>query len=112
MKIKVADDVPPEAVEMEGASGVEIRLLIHQADQAPNFYMRQFTIAAGGHTPRHVHAWEHEMYVLAGSGLAVTPDGRQPIGAGHCVYVAPGDDHQFVNTGSEDLKLLCLVPKT
>jgi len=111
MKIKTADEVPAEAVEMDGAEGVNVRLLIHEAEAAPNFYMRQFTVAAGGQTPRHTHEWEHEVYVLSGSGTVVTPDGDMPLRPGQAVYVAPNDDHQFRNTGDEDLKFLCLIPK-
>jgi len=112
MKIRKADDVPAEPVRAEGAKDVEIRLLIHEAEGAPNFYMRQFTVAPGGQTPEHTHAWEHEVYVLAGEGTAVTPDGERPVAVGDCVYVAPGDNHQFRNTGAAEMKFLCLVPKT
>ena len=112
MIVRKADDVPAEAVAMAGARDVQVRLLIHEAEDAPNFYMRQFTLAPGGHTPEHTHEWEHEMYVLAGQGTALTPDGERPVTAGDCVYVAPNDNHQFRNTGSDELKFLCLVPKT
>jgi quercetin dioxygenase-like cupin family protein len=112
MKIKRADDCPAEPVTAEGAVDTLIRLLIHEAEGAPNFYMRQFTVAPGGQTPRHRHAWEHEVYVLAGRGVAVTPEGERPISAGDCIYVAPNDDHQFSNTARDELKFLCLVPKT
>lgn len=111
MKIKIAEEVPAEAVNVEGAVDVKIRLLIHEAEQAPNFYMRQFTVAPGGQTPRHTHAWEHEVYVLSGSGTIVTAEGDVSLSAGQAVYVAPNDDHQFRNTGDEDLKFLCLIPK-
>jgi len=110
MKIRKVDLVEAKAVEVQGAMGVRIRLLIHAPEGAPNFYMRQFIIAPGGYTPRHRHAWEHEVYILAGSGMAVTPDGEKPIQAGDCAYVAPNDEHQFRNTGPGDLKFLCLVP--
>ncbi|HUT01067.1 MAG TPA: cupin domain-containing protein [Phycisphaerae bacterium] len=112
MIIKTAADVPPDAVRMPGAKGVDIRLLIHQAEGAPNFYMRQFTLAPGGHTPEHAHDWEHEMYVLSGSGTALTPDGEREVRRGDCIYVAPNDRHQFRNTGAEALEFLCLIPKT
>jgi quercetin dioxygenase-like cupin family protein len=111
MKIKRADDVPAEPVEMEGAEGVQIRWLIHEPDGAPTFYMRRFSVAPGGHTPRHRHAWEHEVYVLAGRGVVVTPGGEAPVAAGDCIYVAPEDDHQFRNAGGEELTFLCLIPK-
>ncbi len=111
MKIKVAEEVQAEAVDAAGANGVQIRLLIHDADGAPNFHMRQFTIAPGGHTPRHTHPWEHEVFILSGSGAIVTAEGELPIGPGQCVYIAPRDDHQFRNVGSDDLKFLCMIPK-
>ena len=111
MRIKVAEDVPAEAVEVDGAEGVKIRLLIHDAEGAPNFYMRQFIVAAGGHTPRHTHPWEHEMYMLSGAGAIVTAEGEVPLRLGQAVYVAPDEDHRFRNTGAEDLKFLCLIPK-
>jgi len=111
MKIKVADDVPAKPVEMPGAEGCQIRLLIHNAEGAENFHMRQFTVAPGGHTPWHTHEWEHELYVLAGSGVVVTADGEVPLSPGQCVYVEPGEQHQFRNTGDGEMKFLCLVPK-
>jgi quercetin dioxygenase-like cupin family protein len=111
MKIRRADDVQAKPVEMDGADGVQIRLLVHEAEGAPNFYMRQFDVEPGGHTPEHTHEWEHECYILAGQGEVLTPDGPSPVQAGDCLFVAPGDNHQFRNTGREPLKFLCLVPR-
>jgi len=111
MKIKVAEEVPAKDVVAPGASGVQIRLLIHEAEKAPNFHMRQFTVAPGGHTPKHTHPWEHEVFVLEGSGTVVTAEAELPLGPGQCVYVAPDELHQFRNTGADELKFLCLVPR-
>jgi len=111
MKIAKADSIEAKPVEVEGAKGVTIRVLIREADGAPTFIMRQFNVAPGGHTPRHEHDWEHEVYVLAGSGTVFTPEGDKPIAAGDCLFVPPGEAHQFHNTGTGGLKFLCLVPK-
>jgi len=111
MKIKHSESVETKPVEMAGADGVQIRLLIHEAEGAPTFYMREFIVAPGGHTPLHTHDWEHEVFIVAGSGAAVSKDGDNPITAGDCVYIAPGELHQFKNTGDQELKFLCLVPK-
>jgi len=111
MKIKKADDVEAQAVEMAGAEGVTIRLLVHEADAAPNFYMRQFNIAPGGCTPRHVHPWEHEVYILSGSAAVWNGQEDQPATGGDCIFVPPGEEHQFTNAGDDELKMLCLVPK-
>ncbi|MCD4824178.1 MAG: cupin domain-containing protein [Phycisphaerae bacterium] len=111
MKIEVADAIEAKNVELEGAAGLTMRMLIGPDEGAPTFHMRQFSVVPGGHTPRHTHAWEHECYILAGAGTVITPDGPKPIKAGDCIYVGPNDDHQFQNTGDEELKFLCLVPK-
>jgi quercetin dioxygenase-like cupin family protein len=111
MKIKPASEVPARTVEVDGAKDVRIRLLIHKEENAPVFHMRQFTVEPGGYTPRHTHPWEHEVYILRGRGTAVTPEGDRPIQTGDAIYVAPGDEHQFQNTGAEPLEFLCLVPK-
>lgn len=111
MIIKQADKTPSNPVEAEGAKAARMHLLIHEAEGAPNFYMRQFDIAPGGQTPHHSHAWEHEIYVLAGTGVAVSGESQTPIAAGQCVFIPPNEMHCFVNDGKSLLKFLCLVPK-
>jgi len=102
-------DVEGSPVE-EGAEGVAFRMLIGPEDGAANFYMRNFEIAPGGHTPLHEHAWEHEVFVHSGSGRVNTASGPEPISAGDVVFVPGGQTHQFENTGSEPLQIICLVP--
>ncbi len=111
MKIRKADEVTGHKVDLSGASGVIFRSLIGEEDGAPNFHMRQFNVAPGGHTPKHQHDWEHEVYILAGRGVVPTTDGERQVAPGDCVFVEPGELHQFINTGDEELKFLCLVPK-
>ncbi len=111
MYIRKADDVESSPVEMDGARDVEIRLLIHADQEAPHFYMRQFTVAPGGQTPEHRHAWEHECYILAGEATLTTAEGDRTARAGDVLYVAPDEVHQFRNTGPEQLKFLCLIPR-
>ncbi len=90
--------------------GVEKRVLIGAADRAPLFVMRHFTVAPGGYTPEHAHAWEHEVYVLAGRGRAHGQGGAQDVGPGDFIFVPPMDVHQFRNTGDVPLEFICVVP--
>lgn len=112
MKIERANDIAAKDVEMDGAEKVKMRMLVGPDDQAPNFFMRQFTLEPGGHTPKHEHDWEHECYILSGSGTVLTPEGPKPVQAGDCLLVSPGEEHQFQNTGETPLNFLCLVPRT
>lgn len=110
MQIKKSNQVPSAEVTMEGAADCRVRWLIGEVDQAPNFAMREFEVAPGGHTPKHFHDYEHEIYVLSGRGVLVDGNQDRPLAAGDVVLIAPGDVHQFRNSGDEPLKFLCLIP--
>lgn len=112
MQVKKTSDVPAANVTMEGAAGCRVRWLIGEGEQAPNFAMREFEVAPGGHTPKHFHDYEHEVYVLAGRGEVVDGDQRRSLSPGDVVFVAPNDVHQFCNTGSEPMRFLCLIPNS
>jgi quercetin dioxygenase-like cupin family protein len=112
MRIKKTEQVPSAEVTMEGAANCRVRWLIGEGDQAPNFAMREFEVAPGGHTPKHFHDYEHEIYVLGGQGVVVDGDEERPLAAGDVLLVEPNDVHQFRNTGSDSLRFLCLIPNS
>lgn len=110
MKVCSYQQVAEQPVEMDGAEGVRVRWLIGEQDGAPNFAMRHFEIDPGGHTPKHHHPYEHEVFVLEGEGVVMEGDRERPFRAGDCVYVAPDEVHQFRNTGSGPARFLCMIP--
>ena len=110
MNVENYESVPQQPVDMEGSSGCQVRMLISEAGGAPNFAMRQFEVAPGGHTPRHSHPYEHEVFVLEGSGEVYEGDAPHKIQQGDVILVTPDEVHQFRNTGETPLKFLCLVP--
>ena len=81
-----------------------------RSDGAPNFSMRHFTVEPGGHTPRHSHNYEHEVFILEGAGQVEEDGVHHDIKAGDVLYVPPNQIHQFVNGTDAPLKFLCLVP--
>jgi quercetin dioxygenase-like cupin family protein len=103
-------EVRQDDVAAEGAAGVKIRWILKQDDGAPNFAMREFEVAPGGHTPFHTHEWEHEVFILEGEGVAASPGGEHELRPGTAVLVPPGEEHNFKNTGAGPLRFLCLVP--
>lgn len=111
MIVRKYTDVEAEDVNIENAKGVKRRVLISEADGAPNFIMRQFTIEPGGHTPCHTHPWEHEVYVLSGTGKVHLGESSYKLTFGTAVLVLPDEEHNFENTGSEPLEFLCSIPK-
>ena len=112
MRITNYQEVEEVPVSMEGATGCAVRQLINEQDGAPTFAMRQFTVEPGGHTPRHKHPYEHEVFVLEGHGQVWENDTPHPLRAGDTVLVKPDEVHQFRNTGETPLRFLCLIPNS
>lgn len=112
MKVCHYEQVERKPVDMPGASGCHVRWLVSQDDGATNFAMRQFEVAVDGHTPRHSHPYEHEVFVLEGEGEVLEGTTSHPLRPGHVVFVPPDQVHQFRNTGRVPLKFLCLIPQS
>ena len=112
MRVGNYEGTEQQEVTMEGAEGCKVRWLVGQKQGAPNFAMRQFEVAVHGHTPRHSHPYEHEVFVLEGEGVVSEGDQQHSIRAGDVVFVEPNDVHQFRNTGDVPLKFLCMVPNS
>ena len=110
MKIVDYKEVKAEAVDFEEAKDVQVRWLISDKDNAPNFAMRLFEVGPGGYSPLHTHNWEHEVFILEGEGVANDGEKEFRIKSGTVVYVAPEERHQFKNIGTDTLKFLCLIP--
>jgi len=100
-----------EPLHPEETKGVDFRPLIAQNMDPPTFYLRLFEITAGGHTPRHEHEWEHEIFVIEGSGKIVLRDREEKLVPGDAVFVEPGELHQFINDGDALFRLICVIPK-
>jgi len=103
---KVELETPSE----KGVKDTKLRWLISKKDGAKNFAMRLFEVKPDGNTPLHQHDWEHEVFILEGSGEARNKENSISFKTGDVFFVKPMEWHQFVNTGSEELKFLCLVP--
>ena len=89
------------------------REVVNADDGAPNFCMRVFDIEPGSSTPFHNHAWEHEVYILSGKGVAVSADGSETeVDRDSVVFVPVDEKHCFKNTGTETLRFICVIPFT
>jgi uncharacterized cupin superfamily protein len=55
-------------------------------------------------SPYHAHSGQSELYlVLSGSGKFRSPAGPTELTVGDAVYCGPGEPHQIINDGEEDL---------
>jgi len=103
-------DVELQTPTEEGVKDTKLRWLISKKDGAENFAMRLFEIKPGGNTPLHQHDWEHEVFILEGEGQVRNKEKTTIFKSGEIFFVKPMEWHQFLNTGSETLKFLCLIP--
>ncbi len=103
-------DVPGKEVSGAGAAGVTIRILMGENVGAPNFVLRHFEVTPGGHTPFHAHPWEHEVFILTGTGRVRRADGAAEVGPGSYVFVPAGEEHAFENAGLDIFSFLCVIP--
>jgi len=110
MIVKKSTEIEKSQIVRDDVKGVWIKWLIGKDSNAPNFYLRQFEVEPGGHTPFHSHPWEHEVYVLEGNGQLNTEKDSIPIKKGYFALVSPDEKHQFENRGETNLKFLCLIP--
>ena len=106
MKIIDHRDVKPS----QEAPGVFMRTVIGATDGAPRFAMRVFEVEPGSSTPLHTHWWEHEVYILSGSGYVTSKDGDTALKPGDVVYVEPNELHCFTNKGDEPFRFVCVIP--
>jgi len=106
MKISSYSDTKP-VLELPGVTKREV---INADDGAPNFCMRVFDIEPGSSTPSHTHNWEHEIYILAGRGLAVSGEKKTPVQKDSVIFIPPDEHHCIMNNGDEVLRVICVIP--
>jgi quercetin dioxygenase-like cupin family protein len=104
------DAVEAKDVTDEGASKFKVRWLITKELGAKKFVMRVFEAESGGCSPLHKHPWEHEVFILNGSGRLFDGEKAIPFKDRDVVFVPPDEMHQFKNDGKSTLRFICLIP--
>lgn len=110
MKIIHYTEADTTFINNDVAKEVTGRVVIGKDDGAPNFCMRVFSIAPGGHTPRHSHDWEHEILVHSGKGHIYQQGAWVDVAAGNVIFIPGGEEHQFRNESDDDFVFACLIP--
>lgn len=113
MKITSLNLIEKTRMTMEGAKDTYKQVPISRDDGAPLFSFRVFTIEPGGHTPFHMHPFEHVNYVIEGRGMLVSEGGKEsPVSKGDFALVLPNEPHQYKNIAQDrPLVIICAVPK-
>src|SRR3954462_7397831 len=59
--------------------------------------MSYSVIEPGKTSSHHIHPWEHEVYILEGSGVLVCDGKESPVKAGDGMLIPGGVDHSTLN---------------
>lgn len=110
--IRNIHDTEMNPVSMDGVKGASMAVMIGRDDRAPHFAMRSFAVEPGGHTPRHQHDYEHEVFVVSGRARVLLEGAHHELRAGDSVYVPANELHQFSvpEDAGEPFRFLCMVP--
>ena len=113
MKVINIESVSKVKAKMEGAEKVFKQVPISAADGSPVFSFRVFSIEPGGHTPYHIHPFEHLNYVMEGEGCLINESGEEhKLKKGDFALVLPNEKHQYKNSSDyETMVMICAVPK-
>lgn len=66
------------------------------------------SVPAGGELGEEVHKVDQLLFFVLGDGKAVLNDEPSEVHPNHLVVVPAGTKHNFINTGSTDLKLFTI----
>ncbi|WP_338730079.1 cupin domain-containing protein [Haladaptatus sp. DJG-WS-42] len=106
--VRRAEDITYEPVG--AADGMAKGVLISEAEGAPHFAIRRFTLDPGASVPKHTNEVEHEQYVLAGEYVVGIGDEEYTVAAGDSLLIPAGTVHWYRNEGDEPGAFLCAVP--
>jgi len=99
----------PDLASFVTKDGSIIRELMHPAvHDNRNQSLAEAIVPAGGRTLPHRHHRSEELYhFTAGTGVMRLGDAAFTVQAGDTVHIKPGTVHALVNSGTEELCLLC-----
>jgi len=75
--------------------------LITLDDNPPTCTMTYTEIVPDGTSSHHIHEWEHEVYIIEGSGTLVCDGKEYPVKAGDAMFIPPNVDHYTLNNGGQ-----------
>ncbi|MDA1127819.1 MAG: cupin domain-containing protein [Chloroflexi bacterium] len=70
-------------------------------DNPPTCTMSYSVIEPGKTSSHHIHPWEHEVYVMEGSGTLICDGKEYPVKAGDAMYIPGNVDHYTLNDGGQ-----------
>ena len=77
--------------------------LISLEDNSTTCTMTYSVIEPGKTSAHHIHPWEHEVYILEGSGVVVCDGKEYPVREGDGMFIPGNVDHYTLNNRSNEI---------
>ncbi len=105
MKRVLLADVPEEGVSHDPE--IRKRVMLRRGDVPRLLTFARATFLPGQSVRAHTHGNMSEVFfVERGEGLMRVGGSEQALAPGVCVAVVPGEEHEVVNNGADELVLL------
>ena len=75
--------------------------LIWLEDNPPTCTMTYSEIYPAKTSAHHIHPWEHEVYIIKGTGTLVCDGKEYPVREGDAIFIPPNVDHYTLNNGGQ-----------
>ena len=75
--------------------------LVSLDDKPPTCTMTYSEIQPEGTSSHHIHEWEHEVYIIQGSGTLICDGKEYPVKEGDAMFIPPNVDHYTLNNGGD-----------
>ena len=90
----------------EPTCGIRVVHPTNPKSRSKNHSIAMLYVPPHGKLDLHNHEAEETYCILSGTGVLMSREGRQNIGPGHFIYLAPWSEHGIENTGTEMLVAL------
>ena len=107
MSIQKNSDIQP----IQGSEGTQIKQYFHPHNtlNGINYSLAQFTLQPGKKTLKHKLKSSEIYYILEGQAVLQIDGDSFEIKKEDSAYVAPNSEQSIRNTGTSELRFLCIV---
>ena len=107
LRVTRAAELPFQAVEGDGARGLELARLYQAPENGATFQLAR--IVPGGVSKRHSHDWDQANWSVDGQAEVEVEGETFTLNAGDTIVIPGGKAHSFKNTGRIPLVLVALL---
>jgi mannose-6-phosphate isomerase-like protein (cupin superfamily) len=97
--------------EFTAGDNTILRELLHpaKADLKLHYSLAHAVVKPGRASRPHRLKTSEVYYIMEGEGVMYIDDESAPVGPGQAIYIPPNAKQYIRNTGSSDLKFICIV---